>query len=116
MAIRVQNGGNINFGVLLAETIITHARVGFGSNDLTVRSLLTTRTIAIGGQAQFDIGEIDLVFRAGDMLDPGLSDLLNLYFSQAVYIDAMTSLTDVVATSGYSQQTSNNWSRTQESD
>ena len=116
MAIRVQNGEINNFGTLVAQTVITHARVGFGANALAVRPLTTARTVAAGGQAEFAIGEIDLVFPSGDMTDDGISDVLALYFAQAVWIDAMTSATQVVTTTGYSRQTSTNWPRTQETD
>ena len=116
MAIRVQNGEAINFGTLVAETVITHARVGFGSATLTTRPLDTDRTVAAGGQAEFAIGEIDLVFPSGQMEDDGISAAWALYFAQNVWIDAMTSSTDVVATTGYSQQTSSIWGRTQEAD
>ena len=114
MTIRVQNSSIINFGTLTAQTSITHARVGFGSNALTVRPLQTAQTVAAGGQAQFDTGEIDLIFPNGQMLDDGLEDLVELYFEQNVWIDAMTDSSTVVTTSGYSQQTLNTWSLSQE--
>ena len=116
MAIRVQNGEIINFGTLDAETTVTHARIGFGSNALVVRPLTTQRTIAANGQGQFAVGDIDIVFPANELNDDGLSDLLALYFAQNVWIDLMTDDSTVVTTTGYSQQTSTNWTRAQEAD
>ena len=116
MATRVQNESVVNFGTLATETVITHARVGFGANELTVQPLATPRTVVAGGEAEFGIGEIDLVFPSGDMQDAGMSDLLALYFAQDLWVDGMTDDSTVVVASGYSQQTSSDWARTQEAD
>ena len=116
MAIRVQNSEVANFGALAAETVITHGRIGFGTETLAVRPLTTPRTVAAGGQAEFAIGEIDIVFPSNELSDGGYSELLALYFARSVWIDAMTDDSTVVAAVGYSQQTSSNWGLTQEND
>ena len=116
MAIRVENGAEVEFGPLDAETVVTHARVGFGTQVLTVRPLAQNKTIDANGKGVFDIGDIDLVFPSGQLDDDGLSEVLKLYFEQAVWIDIMTDDSTVVSAGGYSQQTLNNWTRTKEND
>ena len=118
MAIRVQNGAVINFGTLAAETEITHGRISVGSAVLATRPLATQRTVAAGGQAQFDIGEIDLVFPKNQLEDAGLSALLALALdgTNTLNIDAMTDDSTVVDDTGYSQQSTADWDRSTESD
>ena len=118
MAVRIENGEAINFGTLAAETVITHGRVSVGNVVLVTRPLATNRTIAANGQAEFAIGDIDLLFPANEYENGGYQDLLELAFdgTNSFNIDAMTDATTVVATSGYSQQSSANWTTSTESD
>ena len=118
MAVRIQNGAVVNFGTFVDETTVTHARLRVGSSLLTTRQLNNARTVAAGGQAQFNVGDIDLVFPAGEFENAGLNALLALALdgSNAITIDAMTSSNNVVNTSGYSQQATANWSRSNEVD
>lgn len=116
MAIRVENGAAVEFGPLDTETVVTHARVGFGSQVLVVRSLASNKTVPANRTAVFDIGDIDLVFPSGQLEDDGLTEVLKLYFAQNVWIDIMTDDSTVVSAGGYSQQTLNNWTRTKEND
>ena len=106
MAIRIENNGIINFGTLAAETVITHARISVGNNVLMVRPLTTSRTVAVGGQAQFSIGEIDIVFPSNELQNAGFHALLSLALdgTNTMLIDAMTDDSTVVVTTGYSQQ------------
>lgn len=118
MAVRIQNSGVVGFGTFATQTTVTHARVSVGSAVLTTRPLTTSRTIGAGGSAQFAIGEIDLVFPANQLDNAGLNALLALALNgtNALNVDLMTSATNVVATSGYSQQAVTGWSRSNEND
>ena len=118
MAVRIENGAAINFGTFEAETEITHGRISVGNAVLTTRPLANARTIAADGQAQFDVGEIDLIIQAGDLDNAGLNALLALALdgNNELNIDAMTSAADVVDTNGYSQQSTANWNLSNEDD
>lgn len=118
MAVRIQNGAVVGFGVFSAETTVTHARISVGSDILTTRPLTTQRTIAAGGQAQFAVGEIDVVIPANQLLNGGLNALLALALNgtNALNVDLLTDATTVVTTSGYSQQAVTNWTRSNEAD
>ena len=118
MAVRIQNTGVVNFGTFLAAATITHARAQVGSDVLTTRPLTTTRTIAIGGQAEFAIGEIDLIFPANQMENAGLNALLALALdgTNSLTIKAMTSSTVEVAVTGYADQDVTGWGLTNEND
>ena len=118
MAVRVQNGAILNFGTFLAQTTITHARVTYGANIVTTRPLATNRTIGAGGQAQFAVGEIDLVFPANQLENAGYNGILSEAFdgTNTFLVDLLTNATTVVTTGGYSQQSSANWSLSNEAD
>lgn len=118
MAVRIENTGVLNFGTFLAQAVVTHARAQVGSDVLTTRPLATTRTIAIGGQAEFAIGEIDLRFPANQMENAGLNALLALALdgTNTVTIKLMTSTTVEVSVGGYADVDVTGWGRTNESD
>ena len=118
MAVRVENGVAVNFGTFGAETTVTHARVSVGTNILTTRPLANQRTIANGGQAEFAVGAIDLVFPANQLENAGLNALLELALdgSNAMLVDLLTNANTVVTTAGYSQQSVTNWTRNNEAD
>ena len=118
MAIRVQNGAVINFGTFDAETTVTHARVTYGTDIVTTRPLTTQRTVAANGQAEFAVGEIDLVFPANELVNAGLNAILADAFdgSNAFLVDLLTAADTVVNTAGYSQQSVTNWTRMEEAD
>lgn len=118
MAVRIQNSGAVNFGTFGAETVVTHGRLTVGSGILTTRPLTAQRTIANGGQAEFAIGEIDVVIPANELVNEGLNALLALALNgtNAILVDLMTAADTVVATTGYSQQSVTGWSLTNEAD
>ena len=118
MAVRIQNGAVLNFGTLLASTTITNARIMYGANIVTTRPLTTNRTIGAGGQAQFSVGEIDLVFPANQLVNAGYNAILAEAFdgTNAFLVDLLTDATTVVTTTGYSQQSSANWPLSNEAD
>lgn len=118
MAVRIQNGAAVNFGTFVAETVVTHARITVGSGILTTRPLTTQRTVAAGGQAEFAVGEIDVVIPANELVNEGLNALLALALNgtNTMLVDLLTAADTVVATGGYSQQSETNWSLTNEAD
>ena len=118
MAVRVENTGVLNFGTFLASATVTHARAQVGTAILTTRALTTTRTIAVGGQAEFAIGEIDLLFPANELENAGLNALIALALdgTNSITIKLMTSSTVEVSVSGYSDVDVTGWGRTNESD
>ena len=118
MAIRVQNGATVNFGTFAAETTVTHSRITYGGEIVTTRPLTTPRTVAVGGQAEFAVGEIDLVFPANELVNAGLNAILAEAFdgTNAFLVDLLTDATTVVTDTGYSQQSEANWTRTEEAD
>ena len=118
MAIRIENTNAVNFGTFDAETTVTHARALVGSDILTTRPLATQRTIAANGQAQFDAGEIDLVFPSNQMENAGYNALLALALdgTNALTIKLLTDATTEVTTTGYDDQDVTAWTRTPEAD
>ena len=118
MAVRIENTGVENFGTFLAQAVVTHARAQVGSAILTTRPLATQRTIAVGGQAEFAVGEIDFVFPANQLENAGYNALLALALdgTNSLTVKLMTSSTVEVAVSGYDDQDVTGWGRTNESD
>ena len=118
MAVRVSNTNAVNFGTFDAETTVTHARALVGSDIITTRPLATQRTIAANGQAQFDAGEIDLVFPANELENAGLNALLALALdgTNALTIKLLTNATTEVTTTGYDDQDVAAWTRANEAD
>ena len=118
MAVRIENTGVLNFGTFLAQAVVTHARAQVGSAILTTRMLATTRTIAVGGQAEFAVGEIDLLFPANEMENAGYNALfaLALNGTNSITIKLMTSSTSEVNVAGYADVDVTGWSRSNESD
>ena len=118
MAVRVENTGVLNFGTFLAQAVVTHARAQVGTAILTTRALTTTRTIAVGGQAEFAIGEIDLLFPANELENAGLNALIALALdgTNSITVKLMTSATVEVAVGGYADVDVTGWGRTNEND
>ena len=118
MAVRIQNGAKINHGTLASETVVTHGRLRVGNANLAIRPLSSSVTVAAGGQLEFDIGDIDIVFPANEAENAGLNALLALALdgTNELNVDGMTSSSAVITTSGYSQQSTANWTRSNESD
>ena len=118
MAVRVENTGVLNFGTFLAAATVSHARAQVGSDILTTRPLATTRMIAVGGQAEFAVGEIDFLFPANEMINAGLNALIALALdgTNSITIKLMTSSTSEVAVAGYSDVDVTGWGRSNESD
>ena len=81
-------------------------------------ALTTSRTIAASGEAEFAIGDLDIVFQSEDLEDAGYSAFLALALdgTNALDIDIMTDDSTVVSASGYAQQAVTNWTRATEAD
>ena len=118
MAVRVQNGEILNFGNFGAAATVTHGRISIGADVLTVRPLAVNRDIALGGQAEFAIGEIDLLHPSNQYENAGWNALLALAFNgvNSFNVDLMTDDSTVVAVAGYGQQASTDWDLSTEAD
>ena len=118
MAVRIQNGGTINFGTLGAAATITHFRLRIGAANFAVQTVDTNRVIANGGQAQFSAGAIDVVLPSNDLTNAGHQAFVNLALNgtNAILVDAMTSASAVVSVTGYSQQSVTDWDTSTEND
>ena len=117
MAVRIQNGEIHNFGTWVAGATATHGRLSIGSARV-VRPLSSSITVAAGGQAQIDVGEIDIVIPSNQLSDAFLKALIDLALNgtNEMDIDLMTSSTAVVSSSGYSQRSSSDWDTSEEND
>ena len=118
MAVRVSNGAAENFGTFATEVDVSHFRGTIGTTEFFTAALTTARTVAADGQAEFAIGELDLLFPSGDFGDAGYSAFLALALdgTNVVLVDLLTDATTVVSASGYSQQDVTNWTRATEVD
>ncbi len=116
MAIRVQNGSALNFGLFASAATVTHIRVQKAGTDATVKSITN---VAVGANDTFVIpaGDFDVVYPSGDMTNAHMDALVRSYWDGETFqIDAMTSGTQVVSVNGYSQETHNGWTFTSEAD
>ena len=94
MAVRIQNGGTINFGTFGAGATITHFRLLVGAVNLAIAAVDTSRVIANGGQAQFSTGAIDVVLPSNDLNNAGYRAFIDLALNgtNAILVDAMVSM------------------------
>ena len=115
MAIRAENNGVIGFGAAAAEVVATHGRV-MKTSVLVVKELVGPVTFAIGDDMEIPSGSIDIVFVAGDTENDGLEEVIEDYWASGILVDLMTDDSTVVADAGYSQQTHDAWTLTQEVD
>ena len=122
MAVRVQNGADINFGTFGAAATVTHVRVRRASDDgqPVVAQLSASVAVASDEQFQIDEGNLDFLYPSGDMGDTHMQAVVEAYWgsggSLSMEIDAMTDATTVVSVSGYSQQTFGDWDVSTETD
>ena len=116
MAVRIQNGSRINFGVFATATIITH--IGFTKGSVTiVKELDSSIAIAANSVFELEIGDIDLLFPSVDFPDSYIqSRIWPDWNNQTWRVDARTDATTVVASSGYAPVDINNWTVSTESD
>ena len=119
MAIRWEPDAELVFGIMAdAEVVATHARIrdNAGANPV-VKQLTAAVTAAVGERLVMPVNMLDLVFPAGQftnafMSNVALADLAGV----SLQVDLMTDDSTVVSDSGYSQQTHDGWTASQEND
>ena len=122
MAVRVQNGANINFGTFGAEATVSHVRIRRASDNgqPVVKALSSPVAVGSGEQFQIDAGNLDIVYPAGDLGNTHMRAVVEAYWgsggSLSMEIDAMTDSSTPVAVSGYSQQSTSDWDISTEAD
>ena len=120
MAIKVENSNAIVFGVLDTETIVTHGRfkkVGAADNTRITRPLTAPVTVGVGERLRIPANSLDVVYKKGQLVDPHMDVIVKAYWENETFeIDLMTDNSTVVATTGYSQQSTNAWDFTTEND
>ena len=120
MAIKVENTDALVFGVLDTETVVTHARFKkASSNDNTriTRVLTAPVTVAAGERLRIPATDLDVVYKTGQLDDEHLDEVVKGYWNGETFeVDLMTSAMVVIATVGYSQQSTDSWTFTTEND
>ena len=116
MAIRVQNGSALNFGLFASAATVTHIRFQKAGADPTVRSITN---VSVGANDTFVIpaGDFDVVYPSGQLSDAHMDALVREYWDGETFqIDAMTNANTVVNVNGYSQETHSGWTFGTEAD
>ena len=123
MAIRVQTQDAIIFGIVTAAVAATHVRFRRGSDDgqPVVKALPATVNAAANEGLRLPSGMLDVVYPAGDLGNTHMRVVVEGYWGASgsrteMEIDLMTSSSQVVSASGYSQQSYDNWAVSEESD
>ena len=116
MAIRVENDGNLSFGIMTAQQVISHVRLTKGALAMTV---------ALGSNVTCDAGErlripndgFDVLYPSGDLTDAHMDAVVKSYWDGETFmIDALTNSTTVVSDTGYSQVSHSGWTFGTEAD
>ena len=111
MAARVRNSNNIDFGEMGAAVTISHGRVQKAGNDPVVIPLSSNLVVAQDEELRIPALMMALKYNTGDLTDDHMDALIKAYWQGETFqVDAMTSSTQVVTTSGYSQQTTSAFS------
>ena len=122
MAVRVQNGADINFGTFGAAATVTHIRIRRASDNgqPVVKALASSVAVAANTPFQIDENNLDILYPSGDLTDAHMKAVVESYWGVGgtlnMEIDAMTDATTVVAVSGYSQQSTSDWGISTETD
>ena len=117
MAIRVEPGADIVFGVMAGPVAVTHVRVQKAGTDATTRALASTLNVPTGGQLQIPSTSFDIVYPDGQMSRDHMDALVRSYWDGETFqIDCLTAVNTVVADANYSQQTHSAWTFTSEND
>ena len=117
MAVRVQNGADINFGTFATAVTVSHIRIQKSGAAPSVKALQAD--VAVGANENFRIpeGDLDVLYPSGDLSDAHMDALVKSYWNGETFqIDAMTDDSTVVTASGYSQQTTSDWDFSTEND
>ena len=118
MAIRVQNTGVLDFGIVGASVTVSHIRFAEHTSASNanarpvVKQLGSNVSAANGERLRIAAGALDLVYNEGDFTDAHIQNLVTSLFNgtKVIYVDLMTSSTQAVAVSGYRQQNTAAWS------
>ena len=118
MAVRIQTQDDIVFGTMAdASVTASHIRYMKASAAPVVKALTASVTAAVGERLRIPSGSLDIVHPAGETNNTYMRALIDPYWSGETFqIDLMTSVTAVVADSGYAQQTYSNMAISNESD
>ena len=118
MAIRVENDGNIIFGIIEdASVTATHGRFQKAGAAPVVRPLAAAVTAAVGERLRIPGAMIDMVYPAGETTNDHIEAVARAYWDGETFqVDLMTDGTSVVSDSGYAQATHDAWTFTQEVD
>ena len=119
MAIRVQNGAALSFGVMEAQVRVTHTRVRRGTTGQIVRTdaLSSAVNVAAGERLRIPSGDIDIVYPDGELERDHMDALVKAYWDGEDFaVDCLTAANTVVADDGYEQQVHSGWTFTKEAD
>ena len=117
MAIRVEPGADLIFGIMAGAVDVTHVRVQKANAAPTVRALAATVSVAVGERLRILTTAFDAVYKDGQFSRDHMDALVKSYWQgETIQIDCMTDSTTVVADTGYSQQTHADWQFTGEAD
>ena len=117
MAIRVQTQENLIFGVVAAETTVTHGRFQKAGAVPVVKQLAAPVTAPAGERLRIPSGSLDIVYPSGETTNAHMRALIDPYWGgEAFQVDLMTDDSTVVSDSGYAQQTYSNWAISTEND
>ena len=111
MAFRVRNPGAINFGIMAAAIAATHLRFRRASdNGQPVVVNVADVNAAAGEGLRLNVNQFAIKYLSGPLGNPHMQEAIQPYWDGIAFeIDAMTSSTQVVTDSGYSQQTYSAW-------
>ena len=119
MAIRVEPDANIIFGVMVAAQTITHARFRKtgDTGEAVVRPLSASLSVPAGNRLRIPATMFDVVYPDGQLSRAHMKGVVEDYWTGTeMQIDCMTSSSAVVSDTGYSQQTHDSWTITEEND
>lgn len=119
MAVTVKSQDDINFGVAGSAVRITHVRFRRGRDDgqPVVIALPQPVNIAVNRGMVITSGSFSIKYRSAPLGNTHMDALVKLYWQErlsdpkgtVMEVDLMTSSTQVVTVSGYSQQQYHNW-------
>ena len=111
MAARVRNNSDINFGIMSAQVVCTHVRfrVAVGDAQPVIANVNDVTAAATEG-LRIRVNTMSMKYNSGPFTDEHMLALIQSYWQGVPFeIDLMTSSTQVVPDSGYSQQSFSGW-------
>ena len=121
MAVRAQNGADLIFGIMAGALTATHFRLRKGSANLLdpgIKALSANVAVAAGERLRIPEGDLDLVYKRGDMADAHIQAAVEsqLTSGDEIDVDLYTSSSAIISDSGYSQQGTSDWDFSTEAD